>query len=281
MLLHEAEVTSWLSNLIKWNYIKLESENRRVIDSDHSPKNPLLGQKVTKARQEEIDAQSLETGGFQEGVKAANYDDILKKEREEIEIEKNHVLSEARKQADELVVQARTASESIKDDAYKSGYDSGLAAGKAAAEEFLEKEKEKLARYQEELEASYQEQLRQTEPQIAEFMIKMIEKLTGAVVKNRKNVILYLVKNGLEQTGKSSQFIIRVSSEDFPVVEAKKEKFLSFIDGQGELFVREDKGLSKNQCVIETDTAIIESSLDVQMKNLIEDIRLAALRVDM
>lgn len=217
---------------------------------------------------------------FRAGVQAVNYDEILKKEREQIEIEKNCVLSEARKQADELIGEARIISENIKNDAYESGHESGLAAGRAEALEELEKEKEKLNGYKEELEDSYREKLRQIEPEIADFMIKMIKKLTGVAAEKKKDIILYLIRCGLEHTGKSSQIIVRVSAADYPFVDTEKERILSLVDYQGEIIFKEDRALTKNQCVIETDTAIIESGLDVQLEKLTEDIRLISLRTD-
>lgn len=274
-------MTSWLSNnLIKWNYINLESENRRVIDSNHSKKHPFpeltaMERPVPKRRRSPAGAD-----GFQEGVDAIDYDHILEEERKKIQAEKEFVLEDARRQADELVTQARTAAESIKNDAYESGFQSGLAAGQTEAARILEGEQHKLQAFQEGLEQDYQERLRATEPVIADFMVKLVEKLTGVVVEDKEEVILHLVRCGLEQTGKSKQFTIRVSSEDYQMVEAQKDHLLLLMDGQGELLIQEDKGFARNQCIIETDTAIIESSLDVQLKNLTEDIRLMALRMD-
>ena len=34
-----------------------------------------------------------------------------------------------------------------------------------------------------------------------------------------------------------------------------------------------DGGLTGNQCIIETDTGIFDCSMDVQLKNLIKDLR--------
>lgn len=257
-----------MSNLIKWNYINLERDNRRVIDSDHSRKNPFPEQSASgiSLNNEEKNRDS--------------YDEILKKEREQIELEKKVILSQARKQADELISQARTVAENIKNEGYENGYESGISAGKAEVREILEKEKAKLSSQKEALEAAYEKQLQDMEPRIADFMTKLVEKLTGVVIEDKGDIILHLVRTGLNETGKSTQFTIRVSPEDFPIVEAQKEKLLMLTDGQGEMLFREDKGLTKNQCVIETDTAIVESSLDIQLKNLMEDIRLMALRVN-
>lgn len=259
-----------MSNLIKWNYINLERENRRIIAANRPEKYPFLEPSTDRA-------ENTEKKGFQEGVKAVNYDEILKKEREQIEAEKNRILSEARKEADELIDQARGVAENIKNEAYASGLESGKESGQAEAEEILEQERAKLSEYKEELDSDYQKRLRSMETEIADFMAKLVEKLTGVAAEEKKDIILYLVRCGLEQTGKSSRFLIRVSPEDFSLVEGQKEKLLALLDGQGELSIREDKSFVKNQCVIETDTAVIESSLDIQLANLQEDIRLTAL----
>jgi flagellar assembly protein FliH len=265
------EVTSWLSNLIKWNYINLEHENRLIVSPEPPKNTPGQTKKTTEALKEKREKAIF---------KAPSEAVVLQAERDAFEAEKSFALAEARKQADDMISQAREAAENIKNDAYENGYASGMEDAKKAEEKLLEEGRQKLLEEREEQQNAYLEERKKLEVDIADFIVKMLEKLTGVLTEDKEEIILHLVRNGLSEAGKSKHFTVKVSPEDYPMIDLQRERLYMLVDSQEQLSFQEDKELRKNQCVIETDSAVIESSLDVQLKKLREDIRLMALSTD-
>ena len=108
-------------------------------------------------------------------------------------------------------------------------------------------------------------------------MISLISKITGVLCEDRKDVIIFLIDNALHNVSKSKNITIRVSDGDFANVDSAKDKLKEKLSSDAELDIAEDSSLSENQCIIETDSGIIDCSLDVQLDNLKEKIRLISL----
>lgn len=114
----------------------------------------------------------------------------------------------------------------------------------------------------------------EAEPQFVDIMINLIEKITGVVVDNKRDVILHLVHNAMHQIGRSDKYIIHCSSEDYALLEGEKERLCNAVGLSGGIEILEEVQFVKNQCIIEADSTIIDCSLDIQLKNLIENLKI-------
>jgi flagellar assembly protein FliH len=83
-----------------------------------------------------------------------------------------------------------------------------------------------------------------------------------------------MVNRALNNLDKSNEYTIRVSKEDYDYLTERKGVLLNAIGREVNLVINEDPELTKNQCLIETDTRVIDCSLDVQLNNLITDLKL-------
>jgi flagellar assembly protein FliH len=75
---------------------------------------------------------------------------------------------------------------------------------------------------------------------------------------------------------KCNEYTLKVSKEDFEYISMHKNLLLGAIGRDVPLYIVEDINLMKNQCLIETELKVINCSLDVQLNNLIMDLRLIA-----
>ena len=184
------------------------------------------------------------------------------------------LLDSAREEANKIVEAARSEAEEIKieafDEAKKKGYEEGLQKGKLDIQDKNNELKEKAKQQDEDFEAC----IANLEPQIVDIMSSLIEKITGVLVEDKQEVILYLVKKAFKNADKAERFVIRVSKEDYEFLSSKRETILSSIGREVGLDIVEDMELSKNQCQIESEQRVIDCSLDVQLHNLINDLRL-------
>ena len=113
------------------------------------------------------------------------------------------------------------------------------------------------------------------EPQMAEVIASLVEKITGILIEDNE-VILYLVDKALKNMDKSEEYTLKVSKEDYKYISMHRELLLAAIGREVLLYIVEDANLEKNQCLIETELKVINCSLDVQLSNLITDLKLIA-----
>nr|WP_330420663.1 flagellar motor switch protein FliG [Roseburia sp. AM59-24XD] len=275
----EVEVTRSLSNLIKSVYFQMDQDDTRVINSDDHVVQfaPELLQQVEASSVNDPE-ETEPVGEFQQGMNVLNMEDVREEERarvqEETSLEMESMLADARAQAEEILQNAREQADEIRQQAQEEGRNAGFEQGQAEALKHLQEE---ALRQQEQFEQQQQklkEQEEALEPKYAELMGALIEKITGVLCEDKKDVIVYLIHQALNQLEKTKSVTLRVSKPDMLTVSAQKEQLRSCVSGEVDFDITEDDSLQENQCIIETDQRIIDCSLDVQLQNLKDQIRM-------
>jgi flagellar assembly protein FliH len=123
----------------------------------------------------------------------------------------------------------------------------------------------------------YLDQMKDLEPKFAEALALLVKSLTGVVAEDKHDIICYLIHKAILNADSSKYYIIRTSKEDYESAMSKKVELETMVKEGTSIEIVLDKDLEKNQCLIETDTIIIDCSLDVQLNNLIQDIKLLSI----
>lgn len=273
-----------MSNLIKSVYFNVDPTKVRVIDSDEKVEEYIPEIYDTKKQEEPFVFPALdgtsEEMAFEGGMPSIiSIQDVVDEEREkltrQLQAEQEDLMDTAKQEAEQLVEQARQEADSIRDVARQEGFAAGLEEGRRQAEqELMESRGQLQAEFDERMEELVKQE-EQLEPEFAELVIALVRKLTGVICEDKKEVILYLIGNAIRHLERPKQITIRVPNEDMERVSAKRAIFKK-LAGLEELDITEDAGLENNQCIIETESRIIDCSLDAQLQNLEEQIKLLA-----
>lgn len=262
-----------MSNVIKAYTVQFNDNFKMTIDT-HVKFDKVLEERKKLQYQvvEEKNSSEEALDGFTAGldalvVEAIDPDDKLKEAS-------GNVIEEAKKEAQNILDQAKKEAEAIKDDAHanalKKGYDEGMQ--KASLE--IQKKKAEYDEKLNQLQSEYEDMVAELEPKMAEIISVLLEKITGILVTDQENVILYLIEKAFKNLDKCKECTIKVSGEDYDFLTERKEILLDAVNKEVSLHIKEDPDLSKNQAIIETEQRIIDCSLDVQLSNLITDLKL-------
>lgn len=277
-----------MSNLIKSVYFTNVNEGEKcVIDSDSRIEEYIPGIYTQSGIDDEnfsfrqlSDIAEDADAGFTGGLNVISMDEVMDEERQKISEETSvmsmEVLNEARAQADEIIAEANRAAENIRNQAYDTGFAQGIEEGKRQGAVLLEEKRAALAQDYNRRLKLLEEQEKELEPHFASIIAGLVEKLTGVICENKKDVIVHLINKALKNLEKTSRIVLRVSKEDIAVVSSKRGEIMKYIREGTEFEIVEDAGLMLNQCIIETDNRIIDCSLDTQLDNLREHIKMLA-----
>jgi flagellar assembly protein FliH len=221
-----------------------------------------------------IAALPLADGEFVEGIKAVVIDQGPTKE--EIAEKAALLLEEAKNEANHILDHARKEAEKMKSEAYSEGQKKGYGDGLLQSQNEMNKLKSDYDEKSRHLKREYDEMATSLEPQMAEIIAVLVEKITGIVIEDKEEVILYLVDKTLKNIDKCDEYTIKVSKEDFEYISMRKNLLLGAIGREVPMYIVEDSSLKKNQCFVETELKVINCSLDVQLNNLIMDLKLIA-----
>lgn len=259
-----------MSNVIKAYSVRYEVEEKKTIDT-HLRIDRELEERRKKVLQETFVQGE---GEFSLGLRAVVIDPPpQEQEAGERALE---VLEEANKEAKSILENARNEAEKIKNEAYANAQKKGYGDGMLQSQMEVNKIKAEYEEKARDLQKRYEEMTAACEPQMAEIIAALVEKITGIVVEDREEVILYLIDRALNHMDKSDEYTIRISKEDYEAVSLRKNMLLDAIGREVSLYITADAALKKNQCLIETEFKVINCSLDIQMNNLIADLRLLA-----
>ena len=255
-----------MSNMIKAYTVRYDEVITKTIDTH------LKAEKELEIKRSKVFKTIVSQDQFVEGLKAFVVDELPS--QVEMTEKTSAVLEEANNEAKNILENAKLEAEKIKKDimvsAQKKGYDNGMLMVKHEAIKLKAdyEEKEQI------LQKQYEELTLSMEPQMAVIIASLVEKITGILVEDKEEVILYLVNKALKNMDKSNEYTIKVSREDYEYIAMRKNILLSAIGREVSLYIDEDLNLKKNQCRIETELRVIDCSLDIQLNNLITDLKL-------
>lgn len=144
--------------------------------------------------------------------------------------------------------------ERVREDARKEGFAAGEAEGKARTTEALIS----LERRRERFYAG-------AEPEIVRLAVAVAEKVIGVIANERPDVVKDVVRQALERSI-GDRIVVRLNPEDYNTVMSENYEFKDVIDRTKRIMFKEDEGIVKGGCVVETEVGTIDAQLETQME---------------
>ena len=268
-----------MSNVIKSRHAYLNEIQKKVIDTnDKSEQFRVIHLEQYKAIHETSLTIESDSSEFTEGIEATHVDrDGFDLMDEKATQKYDEIIEKANLEAELILHNAKLEAERIKEKVYLEAKENGYQDGYRKGEEDVLKAKEQVELLSLQKQEDYEEQIANLEPKFAEVVAMLVTKLTGVVVEDKKDIIIYLLHNALSNSYNSKSYIIKTSKDDYEIVLSRKDELQDIVGSNTELEIIKDNELSKNQCYIETDTSVIDLSLDIQLTSLVEDIKLLSM----
>ena len=124
------------------------------------------------------------------------------------------------------------------------------------------------------LEQEYTTRYNSMESEIVNVLLEVFSKVTRTIAEDNREVVLHLINQVMNHVEATGDFLIRVSKEDYPFLVENQGKIYCASPKDINISVMEDPSLVKNQCIIETDGGVFDCSLDIQLEQLIKNIKL-------
>ena len=265
-----------MSNLLKFNSVVIHNNDKMVIDSNRMVDEIIEHRRMISAQNG--GAPIADEDGFVCGLDAAMVEQLVSEEEQAVTAEPYVPdFEKLREQEEEILRLAREDAEVIREEAQKEGFEQGIADGRQAAEEEFSRRMQELesefAVRTQQLEEEYARMRAQMEPELVETLLDVFSKVTYTIAENKRDLVLSLVNGVLKNTEMSKEYIIKVSEEDYSFLIANKELINKGTSKDVKIDVCVEPQLKRNQCIIESDIGVFDCSLDIQLENLISDIK--------
>ena len=274
-----------MSNLLKRSSVINKDE--RVIDYNDLIKKKI--QTIMESKHNEMDADGFINGLHadvveelisDDGTADALTDDAAMGEQqaaaslENANAEAERIIEEARLQAEQIIADANKNADAAFEEAKQNGYYEG---NEKAQEEMNIKQAQLEAEFdnkRKELEQEYNNLKESIEPELVEVITDVFRKVTGVVAEDNQEIILHLINDVMHNADGSRNYVIKVSPDDYKFLVNNQGKIYCAMSREVNIDIVEDATLERNQCMIETNTGIFNCSLDIELNNLIKNIKL-------
>lgn len=274
-----------MSNLLKRSSVINKDE--RVIDYNDLIKKKI--QAIMESKHNEMDAD-----GFINGLHADVVDELISDDDtadaltedaamgeqqaaaslENTNAEAERIIEEARLQAEQIIADANKNADAAFEEAKQNGYYEG---NEKAQEEMNIKQAQLEVEFdnkRKELEQEYNNLKESIEPELVEVITDVFRKVTGVVAEDNQEIILHLINDVMHNADGSRDYVIKVSPDDYKFLVNNQGKIYCAMSREVNIDIVEDATLERNQCMIETNTGIFNCSLDIELNNLIKNIKL-------
>lgn len=213
----------------------------------------------------------------------------------EAKLRAKEALDSANMQADAMKTQAVANGQ---EEGLKKGYDEGFARGYDEASHSFDAKKQecedavqRAASDVENMKAQVSEARAESERVKAECAAReedmegrlvavicdIIDKMFGIEFSDKSEILLHVVDHVITENPGSHEYLIRINEENYPILDDNREMLKEKV-GQGvEIDLIKDPLLTNDQCMIETDGGVFNCGMDVQLNNLLNDLKALSL----
>lgn len=212
---------------------------------------------------DEIDIRELEISRrIEESKKTASI--IIEKAKNEAE----NIIIKSSRDAEKVLENAHSQVKNIfdtaKENGYNNGFDEGYEEGKKTSDVLIEEANEIKKNYLIERETI----LSNIEKDVIYLVMSLCEKILNQKLDNDKETIISIILKGINSLNTKEKLLIKVSKEDYDIVDMSKQRILAMANLVEDIEVRIDSTLSRGGCIIEGLKGNVDTSLELQIQEM-------------
>lgn len=176
-------------------------------------------------------------------------------------------------EAARIVAEARAEGEEIRRAAYAEGLAEGHAAGIAETREALAPAQEALAAALRGFVETQAELAREAEQAAVELGLALAEKVIGASLEVRPELVLEVCRGALRRTIERDHLVLLVNPDDLELVREGAEAVAASLGGIGRLEVTVERRVPRGGCIVRTRDGELDARVGEQLDRAAEVLR--------
>ncbi len=214
---------------------------------------------------------------FVEGILAEEVPEKPKIDTEaliaEAQAEAERIVAEAKNRADQMLNDANAKAQNLYETQRQAGYDDGIALAREELEKQSADQQEQYRRQCQKLEADYRTKQENMETDLVDAIIQVFDKVFHIQFENKKEILLYLIKNTLGSIDAGKHFRILVSEDNWQYVDEHLDELREELGSDVTIETTRDRSMDNTDCRIETDFGVYDCGMDLELDALCRDIR--------
>ena len=181
--------------------------------------------------------------------------------------------TKAKAEASRLLDEAKQRAQILYADNKSKGYEEGLA---ECQREFDEKEislRQELSDKESALKSKYDAYSKELESDLIDAIIQVFNKVFKIQFDDKKDILFHLVENTMSNIEVGKEFRIHVAHSNYKFMMSHLAEIQERIGNDIDIEVVNDANLDTSGCFIETSFGVFDCGIDMELNNLVKDIR--------
>jgi len=189
-----------------------------------------------------------------------------------IQQQMSELVDKARSEAEGIVQKAHVEAADVKEEAFQSGYEAGQEAAVKEMEEKVDSISKAFKKGLQDIASIKDSILSQAEDDIVQLTVAIAEKLVCKELEQHPDTIVAIVKEVIKSVRNEEKITIKVHPDDYTILEQYMGELMEQTGGIVEtpLKLDEDPTLTSGGCIVETDTNLIDMSIESRMESILE-----------
>lgn len=226
-----------------------------------------------------------ECGVIVETMKFSSFDSLnrfksdhnIDDESIDLEQQAKIILDQAQSVAKEIINKAQVEADTIKKDAFQSGYNNGINDAKKEVEEVIWNITQVFTNALNQLSAVKDELLKNAENDIIELTLAISRKLVCSELRQNPDLITDAIKEAIRIARTDDEVIIRINPDDRIFLEQNAEELMDYLrsatfNPTAKIILEDDQTMTQGGCVVITDTNIVDMTFESRFESMIETI---------
>ena len=208
-----------MSNVIKYPFVDIRGKEAVIIDNNNNDcfvplfhkqdMNAVPGadsdvmqfKTISQIEAEKVLAGEKPDGdsGFKSGLPVTDLNELIQERHREAEDKADRLIADAKEKAAKITRDAEIAADAARTSGYEEGKNQGYEDGMAAAEQDIQQKEAELAESARMQREEYASCLAAIEGRYVDIVISLVRKLTGVVMEDKEDLILYLIRMTAEE----------------------------------------------------------------------------------
>lgn len=184
---------------------------------------------------------------------------------EDARFEAEKIISDAHDESSKIVEEANIRADEIRQKSVQEGIEKGLKEGQDQVSETMHSALETLNDAVKERKKI----IKDSENELVRLALKIAEHVIRKEVTIDKEIVMNIIMEALGKMSERENIIIRVSKEDGEYVKKSKDKISGIMDGVKSISIIEDSFMEPGGCVIETNLGYVDAKISTKI-SLIE-----------
>lgn len=172
--------------------------------------------------------------------------------------------SEAQAVTKNAELEAQKLMSASREEGYTKGYESGYLEGRGEAQSLIDE----ASQIKEFLDNRKESLFREAEEQVMQLVLSIAKKVIGNELEQNKEAILSIVSQALQKCAFKRKLALKISPHDYDLIIENKARICTMVEGISDIEIISDLSLTKGSCIVETPSGEINSSIDVQIKEI-------------